>query len=118
MLLVDDHPRVRSELKELLETHAGFEVLTDATVDGALQTLQENAVDVVLADWKLGKRGEADGGDLLAAVSRWHRGVGRVLLSGDPLGAELARSLGCAWASKDASVAELAVILRANAYRG
>lgn len=117
MLLVDDHPRVRAELKELLQTHAGFEVLTDSTVNDALKTLQKNAIDVVLADWKLGKRGEADGGDLLAAVESWHRGVGRVLLSGDPIGAEVARSYGFAWASKDASIAELILILRANAYR-
>ena len=117
MLLVDDHALVLRELPELLSRHASFRVLTARTIEDALRILGENAVDVVLADLWLGKPGEADGGDLLDAVARWHRGVGRVLFSVDDIGAEVARSLGHVFVSKDAPIAELVVVLRENAYR-
>jgi DNA-binding NarL/FixJ family response regulator len=68
VLVVDDHPLVLSELPELLTRHAGFAVLTAPTIDLALKKLSSNAVDVVLADLRLGKPGEADGGDLLDGV--------------------------------------------------
>jgi DNA-binding NarL/FixJ family response regulator len=115
--LVDDHRVVLSELPELLTRHANFKVLTAPSVERALRVLQENAVDVVLADLRLGRPGEADGGDLLATVASWHKGVGRVLFSAHPDGEDIARAIGSAWCSKDAPISELVVVLRENAYR-
>lgn len=93
-------------------------VLTATNIVRALRLLKENEVDVVLADMKLGKPGEADGGDLLEAVERWHSGVGRILFSADPSGVELARSIGATWYDKDHDISELVGLIRKVAYRG
>jgi len=109
---------VLTELPELLTRHAQLAVLTAPTIDQALRKLASNAVDVVVADLKLGKPNDADGGDLLDAVARWHPGCARILFSIDPIGAEIARSGEHHWFDKDGDISELVGLIRRVARRG
>ncbi len=111
MLFVDDIPNVRDGMRRLLGA-AGFSVLTAATIEEALRTLDEWSIDAVVADLKLGAAGSADGGNLLDAVAKWHRGLVRVLATADPIGATIARESGHLYFDKDQPIAELVLILR------
>jgi DNA-binding NarL/FixJ family response regulator len=114
--LVDDHLPLLVELPALLTRHAGFVVLTAATVEEALAALADNAVDVVVADLWL-RRGGPDGGSLLDTIASWYPSVGRVLLSADGLGATIARECGHAFHDKSDSVAKLVELIRNVAKR-
>ncbi len=117
MLLVDDHALVLRDVPPLLERHGGFKVLVASGIRDALAELNRSAVDVVVADWKLGKPGGPDGGHLIEAVQRWHPGCQNVLFSVDPLGAEVARSIGAAWYDKDDDLSVLIDVIRRVANR-
>lgn len=117
--MVDDHPTVLVDLPPILEANGNFRVIGVSSIDAALVFLGNNSVDVVVADWHMGdKRGGPDGGNLLDLVERWHRGVGRILFSVDPLGKECARSSGHYWHDKDDDISELVELIQKVAYRG
>jgi DNA-binding NtrC family response regulator len=117
VLVVDDLEGAREHLRRLLGL-AGFAVLTTATIDAALQLLDQWSVDAVVADLWLGGAGAADGGNLLDACKRWHPGVVRILATADPLGATLARVGGHLYYDKDLGVSELVLMIRMWAPRG
>lgn len=111
VLVVDDLEPTRRDMKRLLEL-AGFAVLTAATIEEGLRTLDEWAVDAVVADLWLSRKGGADGGTMLDSVRRWHPGVTRILFTADPIGASIARESGHLFFDKDEAIAELVLILR------
>ena len=56
ILLLDDHALFRKGLARLLETEAGFEVVSDcSSTEEALAVLRRHPVDVVLLDFDLGQ---------------------------------------------------------------
>ena len=57
LLIVDDHPAVRSGLRQLLEDQADFEVAAAvATADEALAIAEREPIDVAVVDYQLGGR--------------------------------------------------------------
>ena len=54
VLLADDHPRVRSALRLILEQEPNFQVVGEtADATGLLLAVNEKAPDLVLLDWEL-----------------------------------------------------------------
>jgi len=94
--VVEDRPRALDALRLLLSAH-GFHVLTAADVGTGLVLLDEWGVDAIVADLRLGD-GKPDGAVLLDSARLWHPGVRtRLLLTADPLGAELAADTDSVW---------------------
>ena len=57
LLVVDDHPAVRSGLRQLLDDQADFEVAAAvATSDEALAVAEREPIDVAVVDYQLGGR--------------------------------------------------------------
>jgi DNA-binding NarL/FixJ family response regulator len=57
LLIVDDHPAVRSGLRQLLEDQADFEVAAAvATADEAMAIAEREPIDVAVVDYQLGGR--------------------------------------------------------------
>jgi DNA-binding NarL/FixJ family response regulator len=57
LLVVDDHPAVRSGLRQLLDDQADFEVAAAvATADEALAVAEREPIDVAVVDYQLGGR--------------------------------------------------------------
>lgn len=55
VLIVDDHPVVRTGLRALLASEPGFEVVADcATGEEAIERCQKETIDLVLMDLQLG----------------------------------------------------------------
>ncbi|HEY3493550.1 MAG TPA: hypothetical protein VGK73_02645 [Polyangiaceae bacterium] len=110
--MVDDLPQARAFLSRVLEQYGGFRVLTATTVADSLRVLDTTAVDAVVADLWLSGPGAADGGNLLDAVGKWHRGVVRILTTADPLGATIAETGGHLYYDKDDSSFVLISMIR------
>jgi DNA-binding NarL/FixJ family response regulator len=57
LLVVDNHPAVRSGLRQLLDDQADFEVAAAvATADEALAVAEREPIDVAVVDYQLGER--------------------------------------------------------------
>lgn len=57
LLLLDDHTLFRVMLRRLLDTDASFRVVADcSSITEALSILEQQAIDLVLLDYDLGKR--------------------------------------------------------------
>ena len=57
LLVVEDHPAVRSGLRQLLDDQADFEVAAAvATADAALAVAEREPIDVAVVDYQLGGR--------------------------------------------------------------
>ncbi len=78
MLCVDDEPNILSALKRLFRS-TGYQVLTAESGAAALDTLEREAVDLVLSDMRMP---HMDGAQLLEQVKARWPGVTRVLLTG------------------------------------
>ena len=77
ILIVDDDEALRESLEMVLAAE-GYEVVTAAEADGALDQLERNAVDVVLCDLRMPG---IDGMELLPQLVRRLRGAPVILMS-------------------------------------
>lgn len=94
VLVVDDHPVVRRGLVTLINEQPDFEVCGDAgNEEDALLAFQEDAPDLLLADWSLKRR---DSSGLITALLRERPGLKVLVLSihDEMTHAELAIELG------------------------
>ena len=94
VLVVDDHPVVRRGLVTLINEQPDFEVCGDAgNEEDALVAFQEDAPDLLLADWSLKRR---DSSGLIAALLRARPDLKVLVLSihDEMTHAELALELG------------------------
>ncbi len=103
VLLVDDEPEVSDPLARLLRIH-GWRALTERDGLRALQTLEVEQVDAIVADEQMPG---AAGAFLLETVHRSWPGVRLVLLAGFPseAGIERAQAIGAVVLTKGSSVA-------------
>jgi signal transduction histidine kinase/CheY-like chemotaxis protein len=92
VLIVDDAPAIRTVLRRVLES-AGYDVADASDVDGALELLRRNPVDVVLTDVQMPGR---SGVELAQLVTRDYPGVKVIAMSGfeDAHLSQLPRELG------------------------
>lgn len=98
-------------LDRYLRAH-GFQVISTATIETALELLDNWSISAVVVDVHL--RG-ADGMTLVDAVHRWHRGLAVVVLTGAPDGCDEARARGLPCVQKGVeSFRELVAKLRAS----
>jgi ActR/RegA family two-component response regulator len=81
VLFVDDEPNIRLTLPAILQMH-GFEVTTTATVAEALQAMQNQRFDVLLADLNIGQPG--DGFTVVSAMRRTQPEALTFILTGFP----------------------------------
>lgn len=105
VLLVDDEPECSAPLARLLTLH-GWRALTERDGLRALQTLEVERVDAIVADEQM--PGTA-GALLLETVHRAWPGVRLVLLAGFPseAGTERAQAIGAIVLTKGSSVAQV-----------
>ncbi|MAE94884.1 MAG: hypothetical protein CL910_09510 [Deltaproteobacteria bacterium] len=80
VLLVDDERHILSALRRSLRRE-GYQILTANSAEGALETLAEQKVDLVVSDQKMPG---ANGIALFAELERSGARVPRVLLTGWP----------------------------------
>jgi DNA-binding response OmpR family regulator len=78
LLLVDDEPRILSALQRCLRRE-GYEILAADSADGALRTLRERRVDLLLTDHKMPGR---SGLELIREVAAAWPGTAVFLLTG------------------------------------
>ena len=81
VLFVDDEPNIRLTLPAILQMR-GFEVTTTATVAEALQAMQNDRFDVLLADLNIGQPG--DGFTVVSAMRRTQPDALTFILTGFP----------------------------------
>src|SRR6266404_5704512 len=81
VLLVDDNETVRTTLQESLMIH-GFEVITAAGVNEALQCIAANKFDVLISDLHMPDRG--DGLTVVSAMRNAHPEAVTLVYSGYP----------------------------------
>jgi DNA-binding response OmpR family regulator len=81
VLFVDDEPNIRLTLPAILQMH-GFEVTTTASVAEALQAMQNDRFDVLLADLNIGQPG--DGFTVVSAMRRTQPEALTFILTGFP----------------------------------
>lgn len=81
VLFVDDEPGIRLTLAPILERH-GFAVTTAATVPEALEIINREAFDVLLADLNIGQPG--DGFTVVSAMRRVQPEARTFILTGYP----------------------------------
>lgn len=113
LLLVDDHPIVRSGLVELFRGEPDFEVCGQAGCIGdALQAVASGAPDLALVDLSLGRE---SGLELLAILTRDHPDIRVLVLSGydEQLYAERALKAGAlGYVMKDRAETDLVAAVR------
>lgn len=82
ILFADDEPAIRLTLPAILEQDGGFEVKAAATVPEALQLINSEEFDVLLADLNIGER--SDGFTLISAMRRVQPNAVTLILTGYP----------------------------------
>lgn len=79
LLLVDDHPLVRTGVKELVEREPDMEVCGEAgSIPAALEAVERDQPDVVLVDITLGKE---NGFDLVRDIGFLHPHIATVVFT-------------------------------------
>ncbi len=81
MLFVDDEPSIRLTLPAILNLH-GYDVVTAATVPDALESINHQKFDVLLADLNIGQPG--DGFTVVSAMRRTQPSVVTIIITGYP----------------------------------
>jgi CheY-like chemotaxis protein len=110
ILVVEDEVLVRTVLAEDLRNH-GYDIVEAANADEALSILQSNTgIDLVITDKRM--PGSLDGVGLARVIRADHRHIGLIMISGDPLQAEVTDVLD-AYLSKPCRVPELLAHVRA-----
>lgn len=81
VLFVDDEPSIRITLPTILRLH-GYEVTIAATVRDALEAINRETFDVLLADLNIGQPG--DGFTVVSAMRRTQPAVVTIIITGYP----------------------------------
>jgi ActR/RegA family two-component response regulator len=81
VLFVDDEPSIRMTLPSILGLH-GYDVTTAATVPDALEAINHQKFDVLLADLNIGQPG--DGFTVVSAMRRTQPAVVTIIITGYP----------------------------------
>lgn len=119
VLLVDDHPVVRSGLAAIISDQPDLELAGEAaTAEQAMAVFERGAPDVSLVDLSLP---DMDGVDLIAALSKVHKGVYFLVLTTRTGGDDINRALHAgahAYLFKDTSSEELLSAIRTVAQGG
>jgi len=80
VLLVDDETSIHDALRPLLEIE-GLEVVASRTLEGAMEALNDESFDVVLADLSLSGTGGREGLDLAEWIRKERPALDVVLLT-------------------------------------
>jgi len=81
VLMVDDEPAIRETLPPILEQH-GFEVTTASSVPDALDAINKQGFDILLADLNIGQPG--DGFTVVSAMRRTQPDAVTIIITGFP----------------------------------